>query len=97
MPIENEHRLTAVEDMAKSNRRRIEELEKRQDDLDKIVNTVGILAEKMRNIEAIATETKLDVKSIKEKPGKRWESVVEKIILTTVVAVVSFLLAKGGL
>ena len=97
MPIENEHRLTTVEDMAKSNKRRIEELEKRQDDLDKIVNTVGILAEKMRNIEAIATETKLDEKSIKEKPGKRWESVVEKIILTAVVAVVSFLLAKGGL
>ena len=97
MPIENEHRLTAVEDLAKSNRHRIEGLEKRQDDLDKLVNTVGILAEKMRNIEMIATETKLNVKSLTEKPARRWESVVEKVILTAVVAVVSFLLAKGGL
>lgn len=97
MPIENEHRLTAVEDLAKSNRHRIEGLEKRQDDLDKLVNTVGILAEKMRNIEMIATETKLNVKSLTEKPARRWESVVEKVILTVVVAVVSFLLAKGGL
>lgn len=97
MEIEREHRLTTVEDLAKSNRHRIEGLEKRQDDLDKLVNTVGILAEKMRNIEMIATETKLNVKSLTEKPARRWESVVEKVILTVVVAVVSFLLAKGGL
>lgn len=51
MEIEREHRLTAVEDMAKSNRRRIEELEKRQDNLDSIVGTVRILAEKEKNIE----------------------------------------------
>jgi hypothetical protein len=47
-------------------------------------------------------ETKLDglcndVEEIKEKPGKRWDALVEKILFTVVGSLVTFLLAKIGI
>lgn len=93
---DNEHRLTAVEDRAASNTRRINDLEKRQDDLDNIVSTVKVLAEKEKNIECTVNEIKNDVKSLTNKPGQRWDSLIDKIILTIAAAVVGFVLAQIG-
>jgi hypothetical protein len=95
---ELEHdRLTKVEDRAKSNTHRIESLEKRQDDTEKLVTSVAIIAEKQKDMEGDVKEMKCDVKKLIEKPAKRWEGVVEKIIYTVVGAIVAYLLAKGGL
>lgn len=38
-----------------------------------------------------------EIKSLKEKPGKRWESVVEKVILVIVGALVAWALGKLGI
>ena len=38
-----------------------------------------------------------DVKELKAKPAKRWESIVEKIIGLVIAAVVGFILARIGL
>lgn len=95
---EQEHdRLTRVEDRCKSNTHRIESLEKRQDDTEKLVTSVAIIAEKQKDMEGDVKEMKCDVKKLIEKPAKRWEGVVEKIIYTVVGAIVAYLLAKGGL
>jgi len=95
---EQEHdRLTKVEDRAKSNTHRIESLEKRQDDTEKLVTSVAIIAEKQKDMEGDVKEMKCDVKKLIEKPAKRWDGVVEKIIYAVVGAVVAYLLAKGGL
>jgi len=95
---ELEHdRLTKVEDRAKSNTHRIESLEKRQDDTEKLVTSVAIIAEKQKDMEGDVKEMKCDVKKLIEKPAKRWDGVVEKIIYAVVGAVVAYLLAKGGL
>lgn len=95
---ELEHdRLTRVEDRCKSNTHRIESLEKRQDDTEKLVTSVAIIAEKQKDMEGDVKEMKCDVKKLIEKPAKRWEGVVEKIIYTVVGAIVAYLLAKGGL
>ncbi len=94
---EQEHdRLTKVEDRAKSNTYRIESLEKRQDDTEKLVTSVAIIAEKQKDMEGDVKEMKCDVKKLIEKPAKRWEGVVDKIIFAVVGAVVAYLLAKGG-
>ena len=95
--LSNEHRLTAVEDMAKTNKRRIEEIEKRQDDLDKIVASVSVLKADQDHIQADVKEIKSDVKAIVEKPAKRWDTLVDKIVWAVLAAVVAFLLAKIGL
>ena len=95
---EAEHdRLTKVEDRAKSNTHRIESLEKRQDDTEKLVTSVAIIAEKQKDMEGDVKEMKCDVKKLIEKPAKRWDGVVEKIIYAVVGAVVAYLLAKAGM
>lgn len=97
MDMEIEHRLTAVEDRAASNTKRLDEVEKRQDDLDELVSTVKVLAVREENVEKDVKEIKSDVKSITNKPAQRWDSLVDKIILTIAAAVVGFILAKLGL
>lgn len=97
MGMEIEHRLTEVESRSKSNTHRLDEMEKRQDDLDELVSTVKVLADREVRVENDVKEIKDDVKSIKQKPIKRWDSIVDKIILTIVAAIIGFLLAQLGL
>ena len=92
-----EHRLTAVEERAKSNSHRIEDLEKRQDNLDDLVSTVKVLADREERVEGDVKEIKTDVKALNEKPAKKWDGLVDKIILTIAAAVIGFLLSKIGL
>ena len=92
-----EHRLTAVEDRSKSNTKRLEEVEKRQDNLDELVSTVKVLAVREENVESDVKEIKSDVKSLKELPGKRWNAMVEKVLLVFVGMVVTYLLTRLGL
>lgn len=97
MEKEYEHRLTTVEDRSKSNQHRLDELEKRQDDQEKLISTVAVLASEQKSIQTDVQEIKSDVKNLTNKPGKRWDSLVDKIILTVAAAVVGFILAKLGI
>lgn len=97
MDLEHERRLTEVESRSKSNSNRLDEMEKRQDNLDDLVSTVKVLAVREENVENDVKEIKNDVKSIKDKPGKRWDSLVTQIIGILVAAVIGFLLARIGL
>ena len=91
-----EHRLTELEGRSKSNTHRLDELEKRQDNLDDLVSTVKVLAVREEAVENDVKEIKSDVKMLTSKPGKMWESVVEKIILTIAAAVIGYILAQIG-
>ena len=97
MDLEHEKRLTEVESRSKSNEHRLDEVEKRQDNLDKLVATVEVLAVKESNVENDVKEIKSDVKSLTNKSGQRWDGLVDKIILTVAAAVVGFLLSRIGL
>ena len=97
MEIKIEHRLTEVEERAKSNSHRLDEMEKRQDDLEELTSTVKVLAVREENVENDVKEIKSDVKSLTSKPGKRWDSLVDKIIWAVAGAVVAFALSKIGL
>lgn len=92
-----EHRLTEVEERAKSNSHRLDEVEKRQDDLDELVSTVKVLAVREENVETDVKEIKSDVKSLTNKPAQRWDRMIEKVIWAVVAAVVGFMLAQIGL
>jgi len=89
--------LKEVEDRSKGNTRRIETLEKKVDNLADVVSVLQAMQKDLEHLTSDVRETKEDVKELKEKPGKRWEGVVEKVIYAVVGAVVAFLLAKGGL
>ena len=97
MDFEHEKRLTEVEERSKSNSHRIDNLEKRQDNLDDLVGTVKVLAVREENVETDVKEIKSDVKSLTGKSGKRWDNIVDKIIITIVAAIIGFLLARSGI
>lgn len=97
MDLEHEKRLTEVEERSKSNTHRLDELEKRQDNLEELTGTVKVLAVREENVEADVKEIKSDVKSLTSKPGQRWDSLIDKIIWAIAGAVLAFLLAKIGL
>lgn len=97
MDISNEHRLTEVEERSKSNQRRIEDLEKRQDNLEDLTVAVNGLVIREENVETTVKEIKDDVKTLTSKPAKRWDGLVDKITLTGAAAIVGYILAKLGL
>jgi hypothetical protein len=97
MDLEHEKRLTEVEGRSKSNTHRIDELEKRQDNLDDLVSTVKVLAVREENVETDVKEIKSDVKKLTNKPGQRWDNFIDKAIWTVAAAIIGFLLAKFGL
>lgn len=97
MGMEIEHRLTEVESRSKSNAHRLDEMEKRQDDLDELVSTVKVLADREVRVENDVKEIKDDVKSLKMKPLKRWDSVVNTVLIALVTAIAGFLIARLGL
>lgn len=97
MDIEHERRLTEVEERSKSNTHRIDKVEKQQGEFVELVSSVKILAEREKNVENDVKEIKDDVKTLTSKPGKRWDSVVEKIIVAAVAAVLSYLFARLGM
>lgn len=84
-----EHRLTEAET-------RIDELERKQNDLGDLVSIVKVLADREERMEDDVKEIKTDVKCLTNKPGKMWDSMVEKIILTIAAALVGFVLAQVG-
>jgi hypothetical protein len=92
-----EHRLTEVEGRSRSNTHRLDEIERRQDNLDDLVSTVKVLAVREENVENDVKEIKSDVKSLKDKPGQRWDSIVDKVIWAVLAAVIAFILGRIGL
>ena len=97
MDLEHEERLSKVEERAKSNTKRLDEIEERQNNLDDLVASVRVLATREERVEKDVNEIKQDVKSIKEKPGKRWDAIVDKIVWAVLAAVIAFLLGRVGL
>lgn len=97
MDLEHEKRLTEVESRTKSNSHRLDEVEKRQDNLDELVGTVKVLAVREEQVETDVKEIKTDVKSLTNKPAKRWDGLIDKIITTIVGIIVGLIFAKIGL
>ena len=97
MDLEHEERLSKVEERSKSNSHRLDEVEKRQDNLDDLVSSVSVLATKQEHVESDVKEIKADVKTLTDKPGKRWDAIVDKIVWAVLAAVIAFLLGRIGL
>lgn len=91
-----EHRLTEVEERTKTCFRRIDDLEKRQDNLDELVGTVKELAIREEKVEDNVKEIKADVKTLTNKPAENWHEIVKTLIGVIVAAIAGFILAKVG-
>lgn len=92
-----EHRLTELESNSESVNRRIETIEMRQDNLDKLVASVAVMTEEQEHIKSDVTEIKTNVKELTAKSGKRWDDLIDKIVWAILAAVIAFFLARIGL
>ena len=92
-----EELLIKVAERSKSNSHRLDEAEKKLADYGEVVSSIKVLAQKQENMDGDIKEIKADVKSLTEKPAKRWDGVVDKVIGVIIGAVVGYILMKVGL
>ncbi|AMJ41878.1 hypothetical protein [Anaerotignum propionicum] len=90
-------KLVEVDQRSKSNKDRLDKLEERQGNLEQLTNAFSVMQKEQEYIKEDVREIKADVKILAEKPVKRWESVVERVITIVVGAVVGYLLSGGQL
>lgn len=95
--LELEHRLSLAEDRTKANSRRLDEVERKQEDITELVRSVSAIAQKQTDMDADMKEIKADVKAIGAKPAKRWENLLEKAMLTVAAALVGWAMVRLGL
>lgn len=93
--IAREHQL--IFDLAKTNKRRIDNLEEEQKELRNLTHAVSQMVVEQKNMRDDLAEMKNDVKQIKEKPARRWDSMAEKVLNFVTAAVVAWMLAQIGL
>ena len=89
--------IAIIESRCKSNTRRINELTEHQVVLDRLVTSVEVLATKQETVEGDVKEIKEDVKTITSKAGKRWDSLVDKILAALAGAFIAWLLSGAVL
>ena len=92
--IAREHQL--IFDLAKSNKRRIDNLEEEQKELRSLTQAVSQMVVEQKNMRDDLVEMKDDVKQIKEKPARRWDFVAEKVLGLITAAIVAWMLAQIG-
>jgi len=90
-------KLIEVDARSKSNTHRLDEVEGRQDNLDKLVSSVATLANEQEHINSDVKEIKSDVKELAGRPGKMWDGLVEGLLLTAAGLLVGYLFARMGL
>jgi len=97
-------KVAEIEQRARSNTRRVEKLEVQTEAIQSLATSVEVLVkEQVHQTEAMdrieKNVEKLDgkVEALENKPGKKWEMVVDKIILLVVGAVMALILREIGL
>lgn len=89
-------RLTENERRTGENTRRIEKLERRQEDMNKLVTAVEVLAQREQGVETDVKEIKADVKSMTQKSGKRWDAMIDRVLYVLIGALVSLVVTGGA-
>ena len=90
-------KLQETTDRSTRNEGRIKKLETESDVLHQLATSVAVMAEQMKNMNASVLTLTGEVEQLKEKPRKRWDGLVDKIIWFFAAAILGFLLAKIGL
>ena len=86
-----------TKDRSIRNEGRIKKLEEESGVLHQLATSVAIMAEQLKTMNASVTTLTSEVEEMKEKPAKRWDSLVEKILWGVVGAVLAYFLAQIGL
>lgn len=86
-----------TDDRSIRNEGRIKKLENEHEALHKLTTSVAVMAEKVSTMANVVDNLDSRVNSIEDKPAKRWDGLIDKIIAVVAGAVIGALLAKYGL
>ena len=95
--VEMEHRLTAVEKLAKGNERRIGCLESDNKALLDLSTSVAVMAEQMKQTGVKIASMDAAVKRLQSVPARRWEGLIKAVVTAIVSGLVGYALALAGL
>lgn len=90
-----EHQET--KDRSIRNEGRIKKLEESQSVLHELVTSVGVMAEQIKNMAGSMEALTGKVDKLEEKPGKRWETIVNNAIWAVLGAFILYILKQLGL
>ena len=86
-----------TDDRSIRNEGRIKKLEEESAVLHKLATSVAVMAEQLKTMNASVTTLTNEVEELREKPGKRWDGLVDKIVWAVAAALIGFVLAQIGL
>ena len=97
-------KLAEVDARSKSNTHRLNDMDEKVDTLQRLTTAVELMAAEQKHQTDTMTEIKTDVTAlgqkvdaIEKRPGRRWDSLVEKAVWAVCAAVIAFLLGRLGL
>lgn len=90
-------KIEAVDSRSKNNSEQIKAIIKHQEENDKMLNTISLIAQRQDTMDGDIKEIKTDVKILTGKPARRWELVVDKIVLAVAAGLAAYILARLGL
>lgn len=95
--VDMEHRLTAVEKLAGSNRHRIDELEEDNKTLQDLSKSVAVMAEQLKAMATKVTNMDNTLQRVQAIPAGRWDALVKAAVTAIVAGLVGYALALAGL
>ena len=86
-----------MEERSKSNSHRLDNLEESTEAINRLATSMEVMAARQEQV--VETVGKLDTKvtALEEKPAKRWDDLMDKIIWSIAAAFIGFVLAQLGL
>lgn len=95
--VEMEHRLTAVEKLAGSNKHRIDELAEDTKTLQELSTSCKVMAEQLAAMNKRLDKVDAAVTSIQSLPAGRWDALIKALVTAVVAGLVGYALALAGL
>ena len=90
-------KLQETTDRSTRNEGRIKKLESESAVLHQLATSVAVMAEQMKTMNSSVLTLTTEVEELRDKPGKRWDSLVDKIIWAVAGAVLAYVIAEMGL
>ena len=86
-----------TDDRSIRNEGRIKKLEEESAVLHKLATSVAVMAEQLKTMNASVTTLTNEVEELREKPGKRWDGLVDKLVWAVAAAFLGDVFANIGL
>lgn len=90
-------RLIEVEQREKSNTKRLDSLEPKVEDIHELTSSVKVLATEMKRMREDQMSMDERIKSLEDKPSKRFDSIITIIITAVISGIIAFLFTYLGL